>query len=306
MSEQQQPPQPPQPPPGYPYPYPYPPPGYTYPYTYPPPGQAPPPQQAGGFDWERRLPNMGQFDWERARGQQQQPPPPYGYPPYPGYPPPYGYPPGAAPPPPQPAVPERPLFDWEKKNVLGEKQPPAEDIVIDWSYRSSKNEEPEITVERDIAVSAKCTSRAFDASTLPEVSDQVFKFSAQDAQAEVKAQLRRQTFQKRVQAKQKDTARIKFQFDAPEVMDLEVGATFAILETTNKLFAFLNDEVLEEGAVFKVFTLVPPKQILSTTNQRLKDVKVTGNIILNVKFTKFTGLKAAIAEEFRKQKEAGQ
>lgn len=289
---QQQPPPP--PPPGYPYPYPYP------PYPYPPPGQVPPPQQ--GFDWERRVPNMGQFDWERNRQPQQQPPPQWmdAYRQYPGYPPPYGYPP---PPPPAP-VPERPLFDWEKKNMPGEQQPPPQDIVIDWSYRAEKKEEPELVVDREMSVISKCTTKAFDTATLPEVSDQVFKFSAQDAQAEVRAQIRRQTFQRRVQAKQKDTARIKFQFDTPELAGVEVQATFAIVETTDKLFEFLNEKVFAEGAVYKLFILVPPKQVLSTTNQRLKDVKITGNTILNVKVAKFTGLREDVAKELGGQGEA--
>lgn len=306
---QQPPPGYPQQPPGFPPGYPgYPPPGYPYPPPgYPYPGF--PPQQQGGFDWEKGFTantgNLGAFDWERQRGMAppQQPPYPgqYPYPPYPGYPPPYpGYPPQPA-----PAPVQEPMFDWEKKNTPGAPKDEGTDIVIDWSYKAPKTEkEEEIVIERETSVGAKCTTKAFDRSRLPELSDEFYKFFPSDAQVEMRAQKRRQTFQKRQQAKTKDVIRIKFQFDHEDLRDLEVSANFGTLEMTNKLYSFLDEVIFQEGTKYKLFLPVPPKQIPSTNNQRLKDVKLTGNTFLNVKFQAFSGLAPAVHEQFTAQRTA--
>ncbi|OHT13266.1 hypothetical protein TRFO_16580 [Tritrichomonas foetus] len=311
--------------------YPYPPPGYP-PYPYPPYGY--PPQQNSNNQpnnqQQQNMPPPYQY-------------PPQAYPPYP-YPPSYGYPPQQQQQPvqqqQQPQNNERMMFDWERAKLPGQgfqnnspshpmnqqqpnmnQPPPAKQsafdwenggaaqpqkpIEIDWNYKS-EYDVPDVPpdVTRDPSVTAICTSRAFDPSTLPKLDDSFFKLFPSDAAAELRAQKMRSTFQKRGNSKSRETFRIKFQFDDDNISDLSVSATFHVNELTYKLYDFLSEVVFMEGTKFLLRNTFPAKVIASAHNQRLKDVKVTGNCILIVKISHFTGLKDDVNTQYSMQKAA--
>lgn len=273
-----------------PYPYPYP------PYPYPP----------------MQMPN---------NGQQQNPP--YPYPPYP-YPPPtpqgqqppmYYYPPY----PPQqqyyqnqssgnsnnekePA--KKPVFDWEKRKMgLPVDEEPQKPIVIDWNYKPDYEvDEPVKEIERNPSVEAICTNCSFDKTKLPELPDSFFKLFNSDAVALAKLQQRNKTFQRNQNKTVRNTARIKFQFGNSVISDLSVSGSFLIEEPTKALYDFLQNIIFNKGTEFFIRTLIPPKTIQSTLNQRLKDFKLIGNVIVQVQIKQYTGLKDDVNEQYTMQK----
>ncbi|KAH0785957.1 hypothetical protein GPJ56_010091 [Histomonas meleagridis] len=264
---------------GYPYPpFPYPPP-YGYPYPYPPPQ----PQQA-----QQAPPQDNKFDWEKnrfANSQPQQPQQSTSQQNAPSKPP--------------------PVFDWEKRQlgIIPNDEPPAK-IEIDWNYKPDYViDEPIKEVERDPEVSAICTSRLFDPSQFPDLPDSFFKLSASETMSLLQQQQRNKTFQKRSNAPTRDTARVKFQFGNTCVSDLTVTASFHVEEPTKALYDFLSDFVFADGSQFYLKTLIPPKAIASTLNQRLKDFKLQGKVIVQVGIKHFTGLKQNVEEIYNAQRE---
>lgn len=288
-SKQQQP-QFPYPPYGYPpYPYPYPP--QQQPPQQQPPQQPPQPQaqqqqqkqqpqrqnnqqqqqpQYSPFDWERRgLPSFdSKSNNNNSNNQQSQ----FDHTP----------------------------FDWETGN-----NEPQKKIEIDWNYKS-EYDVPDVPpdVERNTSVSAECKSRAFDPSTLPALDDSFYKLFPSEIASQAKANSQRRNFHARNKSSAKETFRIRFQFSQEEISDLSVSATFHIKEHTHKLYDFLNEVVFNEGTKFVIRTSVPAKAIGNNHNQQLRDVKITGNTILFVKISVFTGLKDDVNQQYTLQKTA--
>ena len=327
--------------PNVPYPYPYPPYPYPPPFTQPQQPQTDDGQKTNNFPYPYPYPPYPyppHFAQPQPQQQQQNNDqvnhyPPFPYPPYPYSH--YNDPQQNAPPPPQQKQQqpqqqqvqhqqERVMFDWEKSRLPGQgdeqkkivKTPvfdwekgggaqPQKPIVIDWDYKS-EYDVPEVPpdVQRDTSVYAICTNKAFDPSTLPQLDESFFKLFPSDALADIKAQKIRSTFQKRGNVKVKETFRIKFQFDFDEISDLNVSATFHINELTYKLYEFLNQVVFNEGTRFTIRNTFPVKVIAAAHNQKLKDVKITGNSILVVRISHFTGLKDDVNQQYTSQKKA--
>jgi hypothetical protein len=179
----------------------------------------------------------------------------------------------------------------------------VEAITVDWNYRRSDPEPEEVRMERQPSVSVVNRRQAFDPRRIPELPDQFFSLTPADLKAEIDAQKRRESFQGKSHAPPKKEGRIKFQFDYPELLDLIVGATFSLSEPTCRLFEFLNEFVFVEGSVFTC-ALVGGKQIPSTKNQRLLDVKITGNSVVTVRVKQFAGLRDGLRAQFEQQVEA--
>jgi hypothetical protein len=174
----------------------------------------------------------------------------------------------------------------------------VESITIDWNYHRSDPTPEEPEADRQPAVSIINRRQAFNPSRLP---DQFFALTPADLKAEIDAQKRRESFQGRSHAAPKKEARLKFQFDHEELLDLIVAATFNLNEPTCRIFEFLSSFVFVEGAVFACF-LIGGKQVVSTRNQRLIDVKITGNSVVNIRVKKFTALRDEVRAQFEQQR----
>lgn len=308
-SNQQQPEQP-----NFPYPYPYP------PYPYPNPNQNPNPNSN---------PNSNSNEPQSRPPQPDQVNLPFPYPPYPPYPypnpnqpyPPYPYPPYSYSSQQMPQQQPRSQFDWERNGMPNSNTPtsnqpssaapgrnlfdwekgisePQKEITIDWNYKS-EYDVPEVIPEfdREPSVSVICTSKTFNPSVLPNLDDSFYNVSLGDIRSS------RKTFSGQRKSNRKEKFVIKFTFDQNEISDLSVSATFHFKEYTCSLYNFLNEFVFKEGTKFGLRDPIG-KKILSNQNQRLCDVNITGNIILSVKITQYTGIKDEIQQQYLTKKNA--